>query len=326
MITLITAALIAAPAPIVVTKVQAFDQVKTISVACAPTGSMVAIGQENGQVRLMNAATRQTVKQLVGHPQACYGLAFSPDGKLLVSGDETSRMYVWDIAKGTKLREFPRGVMSHGRGIQAISFSKDGKTMISTGKDDVVIFWDFATMKPKLRVAGNGVVFGSATLVPTGMVIATLTEGVHFRLPGTYGLLSQRDGHGGQGVNELAVNAAGTKFVTAGRDNALGVWNSKDRLRIASLKGHTDWVQHCAISPNGRLAASSSNDRFVILWDLNTFKPIAKLPDQSAIGAPLAFTGDGKFLISGTVNDGLQINSITPPQPAVVPKTTRRRR
>lgn len=333
MITLLAAiSIISAPpvaaAKIVVTRVQSFDQIKTISVAGAPSGSLFAVGQENGQVRLMNAAARQTVFQLVGHPQPCYGLAFSPNGQQLVTGDETARIFVWDVKTGRKLREFPRGIQSHQRGIQSISFSKDGKTLVTTGKDDVIIFWDYATATPKLRVAGNGVVFTNANLTPNGMVVGTLTEGVHFRKAISFALDAKKNGHGGLGINEVAINPTGTRFVTAGRDNVMGVWDTASKSKIASLKGHDDWVQHCAISSNGKIAASSANDRKVIVWDLTTFKPIATLPDQCAVGAPLAFTGDGKFLLSGTINDGLQINSVTPPQgaPATPPKPVRRRK
>ena len=134
MFTALTTALILAPGAIQVQRVQVFDQIKFVAVAGAPTGSLFAVAQENGQVRLMNAATRSTVHQLVGHPQPAYGLAFTPNGQQLVTGDETSRIFVWDVRTGRKLREFPRGTMSHARGIQAISFSRDGRTMITTGK------------------------------------------------------------------------------------------------------------------------------------------------------------------------------------------------
>lgn len=325
MFTALTTALILAPGAIQVQRVQVFDQIKFVAVAGAPTGSLFAVAQENGQVRLMNAATRSTVHQLVGHPQPAYGLAFTPNGQQLVTGDETSRIFVWDVRTGRKLREFPRGTMSHARGIQAISFSRDGRTMITTGKDDVVILWDFASARPQTRIAGNGVVFASATLFGSNMAVATLTEGLHFRRPGNFNLDVRRDGHGGQGINEMAINPAGTRAVTAGRDNAVGVWDLAKKSRLGSLRGHEDWVQRVAISPNGRVAASSANDRKVYVWDLVRMQRVGQLADQSAIGAPLAFTGDGRFLISGTINDGVQINSVTPAQPAATAPSRRRR-
>ncbi len=326
MISLIAASLLSQTPAITVARVQTFEPIKSVAVVGAPSSPMFAVAEESGKVRIMNAATQKTVHQLVGHPQACYGLAFTPNGQQLVTGDETARLFVWDVKTGKKLREFPRGTMSHGRGIQAISFSKDGKTMVSTGKDDVVILWDYATAKPKQRIPGYGVVFAGATYMGSGMVIGTLTQGVHFRKPVSMEVDVKRDPTNGQGINDLAISSLGTRFVTAGRDNAVGVWDPAKKSLIRNLKGHTDWVQKVAIAPNGRVAASSANDRMVLVWNLVSMQQIGALAQQSAIGAPIAFTGDGKFLISATVNDGLQINSVNPPQPSVTPKAPVRRR
>lgn len=322
MLSIALAAVISAQ-PIAVTRIQTFDSLKPVAFATGPKSAMFAAALENGQVRLMNAATKATTQTLTGHPQACYALSFTPNGQQIVSGDETSRMYVWDVKTGKKLREFPRGVQSHARGIQAISFSPDGKTMYSTGKDDVIIVWNFADAKPKYRIAGNGVVFASAVLVKSNLIAATLTEGIHYRGLPSYGISFRKDFTGGTGINDLVANAAGTRVITAGRDNFVGVWDVAKKSLIAKLGGHQDWVQRVAISPNGKLAASSANDRTVRFWDLNSNKQVAILNEASAIGSPIAFTGDGKYVVTVSINDGLQINSVTPSQAAVV--STRRR-
>ncbi|MBL8060253.1 MAG: hypothetical protein JNK63_06010 [Chthonomonas sp.] len=313
MITLALAATLVV-APPTVTRIQSFDSLRTIAVAGAPTGSLFAASQESGNIRVMNAATRLPVYNLIGHPQPAYGLAFSPNGQWLVTGDETSRIYVWNMKTGAKVREFPRGTKYHQRGIQSLSFTPDGKTLVSTGKDDVVISWDFASMTPKSKIGGNGVVFANATPIKSGMVIATLVGGLQFRT--AKGVVSKKDPHTSMGLNGLAFNASRTKMVSAGRDNGLAVWDTTAQKRLALLKGHDDWVQYVAISPNGKLGASSANDRNVVIWDLVGYKKISTLADQCAVGAPLAFTGDGRYLISVNINDGLQINSVSPGQPA----------
>ena len=90
--------------------------------------------------------------------------------------------------------------------------------------------------------------------------------------------------------------------------------------KIGSFKGHQDWVVRCAMSPNGKFLATSSSDRTVKVWDTTTFEKVADLPDQGAVGAPLCFTGDGKFLLSTGVDDSLEVYSISPAQPATTTK------
>ena len=174
---------------------------------------------------------------------------------------------------------------------------------------------------------GNGVVFGSATYHKGGVIAATLTEGIHFRGPGTYGLVGKFNGHGGQGVACLARNSAGTRFISGGRDMAVCVWDGQAMKKLGDLRGHQDSVQQVAIAPNGRVGASSANDRFVYVWDIVRMKQLAKLSNQCAVGSPLTFTGDGKYLITVNVNDYLQVNSVTPPQgaAAAAPKPRRRK-
>jgi WD40 repeat protein len=75
------------------------------------------------------------------------------------------------------------------------------------------------------------------------------------------------------------------------------------------------------------MVASSSNDRNVVLWSVKTMKKVGLIGDQSAVGSPITFTGDGKFLITTNINDSLQINSISPSQgvPTKAPVKRRRR-
>lgn len=316
-----------APAP-QVSRLQTFDQFKAIALVGAPTGSNFAAALENGDVRIFDANKRATVFNLKGHPQPVYGIAFSPNGQEVVTGDETARIYVWNLKTGQKVREFPRKTEYHGRGIQGLAFSPDGQTLLSTGKDDVVIAWNYKTMLPKFRLGGNGVIFSNATYSGKSIAVATQTEGLHFRNSGNLSLTQKNVAHANLGVNELVVSRDGTRVYTAGRDGAVGIWASGNMSLVGYLKGgHSDWVQKIAISPNGQMVASSSNDRNVVLWSVKTMKKVGFIGDQSAVGSPITFTGDGKFLITTNINDSLQINSITPSQgvPTKAPVKRRRR-
>lgn len=93
---------------------------------------------------------------------------------------------------------------------------------------------------------------------------------------------------------------------------------------VHTLKGHTSMVQAIAISPDGQLIASGSNDNNIKLWQLTTGKLLRNLnrwfSGHSSMVDSLAFSPDGKLLASGSwddtiklwqVNTGKQISTFT---------------
>lgn len=322
----LAATLLSQTAAVTVAKVQTFPTIKAISFAAPNTGTRFAVADYSNTVRIMDAATKATVFTMKGHPQPVYAMCYNPSGTNLVTGDESARIYVWDAKTGKKLREFARTAQTHQRGIQAITFSTDGKTMISTGKDDTIIVWDYATGKPKTRIQGNGVVFGSATFVGPLLYAATLTEGIHVRKTAGFALTKRLEGHGGQGVSEIVANRAGTRLISAGRDSKVGVWDPVSGKKLGSMVGHEDSVQHIAFAPNGRVCASSANDRKVILWNVLTMQKVALVDQQCAVGSPMVFTGDGRYLLTVNVSDDLQLNSVSPAQAPSTARPVRGRR
>ena len=71
------------------------------------------------------------MQRLTGNTAYLYAIAFSPDGKLVLttSADNTTRL--WDLQAGQELRRFT----GHQGPVEWAAFSPDGKTFV-TGSDD----------------------------------------------------------------------------------------------------------------------------------------------------------------------------------------------
>jgi general transcriptional corepressor TUP1 len=79
------------------------------SVAVSPDGCLVAVGYSDDIVRLWDLQTRQLVECLVGHIARVSSVAFTPDGKGLVSGSADGTLKHWSL--GLLPRTVQRGAL-----------------------------------------------------------------------------------------------------------------------------------------------------------------------------------------------------------------------
>lgn len=287
---------------------------RAVAVAGKPNSSLFAACLEDGRVRIIDAAGKVPGPTLQGHVQPAYGVAWSPDGKYLVTGDEQAKIFMWDAKTGEKLKEFSR-LKGHQRGIQSIDFAPDGKSFVSVGKDDSMCVWVTNGSNPIWKVTGEPTNFYGAEFAKSGaLVTGTQTEGVRIYAPKTYDLAAKLTLPGGQGATGFTMNEAGTLGVTTGRDTNVVLWDLRNKSRIVTLKGHTDFALNAAMTPNGRYVATSGSDAQVIFWDIKTYKPVYKLEQMSYIGAPVAFTGDGNYFVTCNSSDVIEIHTVTPKQ------------
>lgn len=314
----------AAPA-FTVSRLRTFDQIRIVSTAGAPTGNLFAIGQEDKTVRVMDAAKLQTIWTLTGHPQPCYGLAFSPDGKVLATGDDTARIFLWDMKTGKKIREFPRD-KGHQRGIQTLNFSPDGKKIASVGKDGQIRIWNTAGGHPIASIVQVGINFYGAEFMPSGTLVSATLEGAIYMFDGkTFKSIVSLPTPNKTGINSVTLNLDGTSAIAAARDGRLLVYDLKKRQRTSGVTAHSDWAINAITSPNGRILVSSSNDMTVKFWDMKTLKPLFGLDQMSPIGAPMSFTGSGKYFVTANAGDALQVYAVSPAQPAPTPTVAKKK-
>jgi WD40 repeat protein len=86
------------------------------------------------------------------HTDAVLAVAFSPDGKTLVSGGRDHSVKVFDAATGKSLRT----LTGHDQDVQALAISADGKSVISSGREPGLRWWDLATGKLTRNQGGHG--------------------------------------------------------------------------------------------------------------------------------------------------------------------------
>ena len=65
-------------------------------------------------------------------------VAFSPDGKHILTGHDDNKARLWDAATGVLLREFT----GHTSWVTSVAFSPDGRYVLTGSEDGTARLWD----------------------------------------------------------------------------------------------------------------------------------------------------------------------------------------
>jgi WD40 repeat protein len=107
---------------------------------------LLAAGNRYGTVRVWDIATGKVHKTLEGLPVDVWGVAFSPDGKILAAGggdwDQPGTIKLWDTATWREL-----GSIKTSGEVLCLAFAPDGKSLAAGGWDKTVTLWSLAPQR-----------------------------------------------------------------------------------------------------------------------------------------------------------------------------------
>jgi len=294
------------------------------ALAFAP-GSKVLASASMGRLCLWDTATGKEIRHwTLAEPDVLPfvpAVAFSPDGKTLVSGGQEKAFWLWDVAMGKRLRKFG----GYREGGWHVVFSSDGKRLITLGSDaDGVRVWEVSTGRELHQF--NTRPFGSSPValsrdgkslalvdfshkimvydVATGKVSAELPHKEHVLV---YCLAFSPDGktlagcdhegllfwdaETGKATDPILINRCfynglaylpdGKTLAAWGADESIHLWDLGTAKVARALTGHPHAILAVAASSDGKMLASAGDDMLIRLWDLATGKERLPAPRYS---------------------------------------------
>lgn len=212
-----------------------------------------------------------------------YGLAYSPNGRLLATGTLSGTMQLWQY-DGRSLRSLAANMGA----IVDIAFSPDGALIA-------------AAFAPKSQVfpTGSGDPVARIWRVSDGTLVNTFM------------------GHTGD-VLGVAFSPDGLMLASASADETVRLWDVRGGMQQQVFSGHDDGARSVAFSPDGQTFAVSTHAPPIRLWSVRTggtVRTYAGVTDKNDAGIPtlydygynVTFSPDGQTIAAALNDDSVRL-------------------
>jgi len=250
----------------------------------SPDGSRVATSSVDETVKIWDAATGKELLTLLVHSGDVHHVTYSPDGKQLATAGANGTVKIWDANSGALLLT----LKAHEGIVAKVVFSPDGKRLASSGiNDGKVKVWDSSSGQELITMTYRPAI---AQLV--GLNLYRFV-GLAFSSDGT--LITAT------GQTEKHKDTVGeTGHTHGGDENPQGydtkIWDAATGELRKTFAGHSDVIVTVAFSPDGKLLATGSVDKYVKIWDLALGKELRTLAGHTADILNVTFSADSTKL------------------------------
>ncbi len=272
--------------------------------------------EANG-VPILNAqVARFTTQKIVDTSSVPHRLAYSPDGRRIVTAEIDGSLRLWDSATGKPVGSPMKG---HTDRVTAVAFTPDGQTIASASDDGTMRLWKADTGEALVRnpVRVNATL-SCITVSPDGGLIVT---------GGYDDTIRSWDPRSGQlrksvkmfdddrvQITDVRLDHSGKLFAATGNDGSIEIIDTTTgkphapAMTVAGFGSTPAYVWRVAFSPDGHTIAAGAQD--LELWNTDTgtlIRTIQVGTSKLTAVAAVAFSPDGHRLATGRSDGAVQL-------------------
>jgi WD40 repeat protein len=226
-----------------------------------------------------------------GHTARVSCVAYSPDGKRIVSGSGDGTLKVWDADRAETI-----SLKGHTGQVLCVAYSPDGKRIVSSSGDQTLRVWDADRGSEVLSLKGHTSWVSCVAYSPDGKRIVSGSGDQTLRVWDMDKVTETLKGHTAR-VTCVAYSPDGKRIVSGSDDQTLKVWDADRGTERLSFKGHTTSVSCVAFSPDGKRIVSGSDDQTLKVWDVDRRTETLLLRGDTGGASCVAYSPDGKRIV-----------------------------
>ena len=263
-------------------EIMSFDNSPAFSIAFSPDGKHFLYGGP-GPFSLFNPklpnmkifdvatggeVTNFEIKKHFNEAAFIWSVAYSPDGKYVLSGGDGRKMFLWDISLGKHIKSMVGSKGFSNPSVSAVAFSSDGEYVLSGGRDDGLILWNAKNLTQIKKFVGHKGIW-SVAFSPDGKYV--LSGGIDGKIK-IWDLAAGTEwkvlaGHTGVGVSSFAMGVSAKffpngKYVISAGDASTRIWDVSTGEEVATMIAFEDgeWI---VTTPNGYYNSSPKGDQYL---------------------------------------------------------------
>jgi len=218
----------------------------------------------NYEIEIHNAITGTCISILSGHTHWLDSVAFSSDGRYLVSGSCDKTVKLWDIQTGGDIKTFH----GHTGRIDSVSISWDCTTIASGSRDKTIRLWDTQTGECHHIIDEHKDRINIVIFSPTNsQLLISASEDNTIRWWDVNGHQISPTYEG----NNVALSSDGALFVSCGK-SAATVQNSNTGAVVAELQVSGKNPQCCCFSPDDKFVLGGIG-HIIYIWEITNSGP-----------------------------------------------------
>jgi WD40 repeat protein len=305
------------------------------SVAFSPDGQTVLLGTGDNVTRLLNVTTGAEIQRFPSPNQSLQpnktfppvpartknsniwvtAVAFSPDGRFVVTGSRDRSAHLWNAATGQEVRRF----QGHQGDIAAVAFSPDGKLLLTGSDDNTARVWEVQSGAEVRRFSKHANAVSGVAFLPNGEKIVTASYDNTARLWDINSGEQEQIFSGlSAEINSAVFSPNGQTILTGSGSfnfaeaNVAHLWDLQTGAETQRLVGHKEKIHTVAFTPDGQFALTGSGTGYnkeisVRLWNPTTGEEIRRFEGHTGFIRLAVFSPDGRFLATSSGDNTARI-------------------